>query len=89
MTEWVSNVCFTSCMNSHGVLVYNYCDNGVTLEPSLIIINYDLFPGLQGLYSHKVSKRRESLFSNYCYVCPSSWTEPKLLTTLLDRAKAC
>lgn len=27
-------------------------DDGVTLGPSLIIINYDLFPGLQGLYSY-------------------------------------
>lgn len=58
------------------------------LGPSLIIINYVLFPGLQGLYSPKVSKRRQWLFSNCGYVCPSSWTEPKFLTTLLDREKA-
>lgn len=80
MTEWVSNVCFTSCMNSHGVLVYNYCDDGAKIGPSLIIINYDLFQGLQGLCSHKVSKGRESHFSN----CPN---ELKLLTTVLNRAK--
>lgn len=86
MTEWVSNVCFTSCMNSHGVLVYNYCDDDVALRPSLIIISYD-FSGLQVLYSHKVSKGREPLLSNCCYVCPSSQPEQKSLTTLLDGAK--
>ena len=54
MTEWVSNVCFTSCMSSHAVLVYNYCDDGVTLGPSLIIISYDFSRTAGPLFSQSV-----------------------------------
>lgn len=87
VTEWVSNVCFTSCMNSHGVLVYNCCEDGVTLGPSLIITNYDFFQNYRAsILTKSVREGNHFLVVVVMYVL-SPVLNQNCLPTRLDWAK--